>query len=84
MKNKVLIELIVPDIDEKFNLYIPINKRIGNIIVLLNKAVKELTNGLYDGTNKTTLYNRVTNEKYAVNSLVRETNIRNGTILILM
>lgn len=84
MKNKVLIELIVPDIDEKFNLYIPINKRIGNIIILLNKAVKELTNGLYDGNNKTTLYNRATNERYAVNSLVRETNIRNGTILILM
>ena len=33
MKNKVLIELIVPEIDEKYNLYIPINKRIGNIIV---------------------------------------------------
>ncbi len=84
MKNKVLIELIVPDIDEKFNLYIPINKRIGNIVVLLNKAVKELTNGLYDGNNKTILYNKVTNERYAVNSLVRETNIRNGTVLILM
>ena len=47
MKNKVLIELIVPEIDEKFDLFIPVNKRIGNLIVLLNKSVSELTNGAY-------------------------------------
>ena len=44
MKNKVLVELIVPQIDEKYNVYIPINKKIGNVIVLLNKAISELTN----------------------------------------
>lgn len=50
MKNKILVEVVVPDIDEVYNIYIPINKKIGNIIVLLNKAIKELTNGIYDGT----------------------------------
>ena len=84
MKNKVLIELIVPDIDEKYNSYIPINKKVGNVIVLLDKAVKELTNGIYNGSNKTCLYNRLTGEKYLTNTLVRETNIRNGTSLILI
>lgn len=84
MKNKLLIELIVPDIDEKFNLFIPINKKIGNIIVLLNKSVCELTNGSYVGSNTTALYNKITGQKYAMNVLVRNTNIRNGASLILM
>ena len=84
MKNKILINVVVPDIDEKYDLYIPINKKIGNVIGLLQKAIKELTNGIYEGTNKACLYNRLTGEKYAVNSIVRETNIRNGTILILL
>ena len=84
MKNKVLIEVIVPEIDEKYNLYIPINKKIGNIIALLDKAVKEITNGVYVGSNKTALYNRLTGEKYSINTLIRETNIRNGTSLILI
>lgn len=84
MKNKILIELIVPEIDEKFNLFIPINKRIGNIIVLLNKSVFELTKGVYTGTNKTLLYNKLTGESYNVNDLVRNTNIKHGTSLILM
>ena len=84
MKNKILVELIVPELDEKFNLFIPINKKIGNIIVLLNKSVKELTNGAYDGTNTTALYSKATGEKYSINVLVRETDIRNGTSLILI
>ncbi len=84
MKNKILIELIVPEIDKRYNIYIPINKKIGNVIVLLNKAVKELSDGIYDGTTKTSLYDRITGEKFSINSLVRETNIRNGSKLILI
>lgn len=84
MKNKLLIELIVPDIDEKFNLFIPINKKIGNVVCLLNKSVFELTNGAFVGSKITCLYNKNTGEKYSVNDLVRNTDIRHGTSLILM
>lgn len=84
MKNKVLIELLVPDIGKIYNLYIPVNRKVGNIISLLNKALLELSNGTFVGTNITGLYNRETGERYAVNVLVRETNIRNGTSLIII
>lgn len=84
MKNKILIELIVPEVDKKYNLYIPINKKVGNLIVLLNRAIKELSDGIYEGTEKTSLYDRKTGEKYSINALIRETNIRNGSSLILI
>ena len=84
MKNKFLIELVVPDIDEKFNLFIPINKRIGNIIVLLNKSVCEITNGAYIGSEKNCLYSKTTGKKYEINDLVRNTDIRHGSSLILI
>lgn len=84
MKNKLLVELIVPEIDEKYNLYIPINKKVGNVIGLLIRAVKDMSNGLYEGTTKTALYDSITGEKYAFNVLIRETNIRNGATLILI
>lgn len=84
MKNKVLIHLIVPEIDEKYNLYIPINKKVGNVIVLLNRAVKEFSNGNYQGTSKTGIYNSITGEKYSINVLIRETDIRNGTSLVII
>jgi len=84
MKNKILVELIIPEIDEKYNIYIPINKKVGNLIVLLNKVIKELSNGIYNGNEKTALYDKKTGEKYNINSLVRETTIRNGSSLILI
>ena len=63
MKNKVLVEVIVPEIEAVYDIYLPINKRIGNIIMLLNKTVSELTNGCFVGTNYTALYNKDTSLK---------------------
>ena len=84
MKNKVLVELVVPDIEKKYDFFIPVSKKIGNVIVLLNKAIADLNNGLYQGSNLTSLYNKNTSQRYAVDELVRNTDIRNGTTLILL
>ncbi len=84
MKNKVLVELFVPSIDEVFNLYLPVNRKIGNIIGLLNKSLFELTNGAFVGDEKTCLYNRMTGEQYRMDIILRETNIRHGASLILL
>lgn len=84
MKNKVLVELVVPTIESSFDIYLPINKRIGNIITLLNKIVSEYSEGCYEGNEKSALYNRDTSQKYDVNTLLYNTDIRNGTTLILL
>jgi hypothetical protein len=84
MKNEVLIELIVPVIEEKYNVYIPINRRIGNIIVLVSKAIFDISSGLYQIDENNSLYNRETGQKYLVDDLVRLTDFRNGTSLILI
>lgn len=84
MKNKVLVELIIPEIEASYNIYLPINKRIGSIITLLNKTVSELTNDCYIGGTTTSLYNRDTNIKYHPNEILYNTDIRNGTTLILL
>lgn len=82
--NKILIKLIVPELDKSFDLFIPISKKIGNIIELINKGLEELNNDVYFGSKRQFLYNRYTGVRYNVNSLVYETDIRNDTILILI
>lgn len=84
MKNKVLVKLIVPEIDQEYDVYLPINRKIGNIINLLNEAIVELTNGEITTSNKNSLFNGITNEIYAPDKQLIETNIRNGTILVLI
>lgn len=84
MKNKILIEVIVPSIEARYDLYIPINRRIGNLITLLNKTIQEMSEDCFIGDNHTALYNRDTNQKYNPNDLIYNTDIRNGTSLILL
>lgn len=84
MKNKVLIELLVPEIDETYNVYLPINKRIGKCITLLIKAINDINFSNFINNNECVLVNRITGETYDKNLLIRNTNIRNGATLILI
>ena len=40
MDYKVLIRLYVPEIEQNYEVYIPINKTISQVLILLNKLVK--------------------------------------------
>lgn len=84
IKNKVFVKLLVPEIDKSYDIYLPINKKIGNIINLLNQAISELTLGEIKLSNENSLFNAVTKEKYSPDVLLLNTNIRNGTTLILV
>lgn len=84
MKNKVIIELIIPEIEEKYSLYIPVTKKVGEIIPLLGKSVADFTYGSYTYDDKTALYNAISAERYDPNDMIINTDIRNGTQLILL
>ena len=83
IKNKVFIKLIVPEIDKEYDLYLPVNKKIGNIVILLNESINELTNGELELSNNNKLYNSKTKEYYSSDVLLINTNIRNGSTLVL-
>ena len=83
IKNKVFIKLKVPEIDKDYDIYLPVNKKIGNIIILLNQAIYELSNGEIELSENNKLYNEKTKELYSPDILLLNTNIRNGTILVL-
>lgn len=84
INNKVLVKLIVPEIDKYFYIYLPINKKIGNIIFLLNQAISDLSEGELITSNSNKLYNVKTKECYTSDVLLVNTNIRNGTQLVLI
>lgn len=81
MDNKVLIDLVVPEIDLQYDIYLPINKKIGGVIKLLVKSINE-ENGT--DIDFKLLYNADTGECYDYNMLIANTNIRNGTRLVLI
>ncbi len=84
MDNKVLVSLFVPEIGNTFDVYLPVSKKIGNIIILLNKAINELSNGNYRLDANNLLYNVETKQVYNADLLLANTDIRNGTKLLLI
>ena len=83
-KNKILIELEIPLIEKTYDLYIPINKTIGTIKQLIEEALIELTENAYIIKDDTNFYSKETGEIYDVNKIVRETNLQNGSRIILI
>ena len=81
---KVLIKLNVPIIEEKYDIWLPLNKTIYEIIQLLMKAIKENTGESYEPKELPSLYDKITGKEYNINLKVIETNIRNGSEIILI
>ena len=84
MSNKILIELDIPLIEKNFDLYIPINKKIGTIKRLIEEELVELTDKAYTISDSTNLYSKDTGEIYDVNKNVRDTDLKNGSRIILI
>lgn len=84
MNNKVFIIVETPLIEQKFEVYIPIGKKIYKVANILSKAVSELSGGHYPIRPDATIYSKVTGKPYNVNLTVKDSDIRNGTEIILI
>lgn len=84
MENKILIILNVPELDETYDMMIPTSRKIGNLIELISKFLTEITDGKYKVDIHKNLYNKENGQRYNNNALVIDTDIRNGTRLILI
>lgn len=82
--NKIIVKLYVPKIDKEYDVFIPTNKRISMVIILLVKAINELSNGSFNPIEMPMLYNKLNAKPYDINITIKESDIRNGSELILI
>ena len=47
MEYKVLVKIIVPEIEKNYEMYIPINKTISQISVLINRLINNVSFGTF-------------------------------------
>ena len=82
--NKILVNLNVPTIERKYNLWIPDNSKIQDIVELMVKGINELNDGQYEPKTMPLLYDKKTGKVYDLNLTVESANIKNGTEIILI
>ncbi len=81
--NKVNVDLIVPGVGERYNIFIPVNKTVGEIITILNNSINELT-GCFPLSNRLSLLDVTENKIYDYNTELINTGIKNGSVLALI
>ncbi len=83
-KNKILVELSIPIIEKNYDLYIPINKKVGTVKKLIEEGLLELSDNDYMIKKDSNFYSKETGEVYDVNKTIRETDLKNGSRIILI
>ena len=84
MNNNILIEIEIPSIEKKYDVFIPINKKVGTIKKLLEQALIELSDRAYQITEDSNFYSKENGEMYNVNHTIRDTNLKNGSRIIFI
>ena len=84
MNNKVLVTINVPSLEKSFDIFVPVNRRVHSVISLVKKSLFDISGHAFNMDATYTLYNAVTGAPYDMNVLIRDTDIRNNTSLILL
>ena len=68
----------------EFEVWLPIAKKIGEIIYLIAKSINELTSGEYVPAEMPALYDKETGKQFDIEQNVKEAGIRNNTELVMI
>lgn len=81
---KYLVDVYLPASGEHFDVLLPFNKRIGEVISLLTGTIVPLSGNSYKRTPDTVLINAANGEVYDLNTTVFDSGIKNAAKLILI
>lgn len=82
--NKILLEISIPSIEKSYDVFVPVSKRIGTIKSLVEKGIIDLTDHNYKVKEDTNLYSKETGEIYDINMKIIDSDLKNGSRLILL
>ena len=84
MKNKILINVIVPSIEKSFNTYIPINKKVGTVKKYILKSIVELSEGYFSESDKVIFLDRDNSIELNDNIFIKDSSIMNGSKIVIL
>lgn len=82
--DKILVEVYVPAEGVSYDVLLPRELKIRDVILLLSKAVASLSNGCYEEEDGALLCDRQTGKLLDVNHSVYELSLQNGSSLMLI
>lgn len=83
MDFKVYVIIEAPVLDKEFEVLIPIDRRVHDLVSLMKQSVPAFNTGYYENNNLQ-VFNKITGKIYDMNLIIKDSNIKTGTKLILI
>ena len=84
MSKKALVEISVPAAAQKYDVYIPLESKMSEVVAMVAGALSDLSEGSYKATADAVLCDADTGIIYNVNMEVAELGIKTGSRLMLI
>jgi hypothetical protein len=82
--NKVLVEIFLPAANMSFDVYLPLESPMSEVLVLVSSLMNDLSDGKYKATGNEVLCDAASGIIYNINMAVAELGIKNGSRLMLI
>ena len=82
--DKVLVEVFVPVLDRSYDIFIPLRSPMHEVLELIKKAIKEMSDGRFIANENTAICYRENGAIININLSVYELEIKNGSKLMLI
>lgn len=82
--NKISVTVEIPLLESKYDVFIPIDKTIKVITKSLVDGINDLSRGFFPTNKKITIYSKKTGLIYDPNKLVIDTDLENGSSIVLI
>lgn len=84
MNNKVLVEISLPASGDKFDVFIPLEMKMYEVLKLVSGALSDLSDGKYKATDEAVLCDADTGIIFNINMEIAELGIKTGSRLLLI
>lgn len=81
--NKILVRIKCPLISQEYEMFLPLNKTIGKVTKLVQKAIIDLNVEMIPNKETAVLIKPDNNEILDPEKIVMDSNIKNGDTLVL-
>jgi len=83
MDFRVYVIIYAPILEKKYEVLVPIDRRVHDLVSLLKKSIPELSSDYYTN-NQPNIYNKISGNVYDMNTIIKDSDIRTGTRLLLI
>jgi hypothetical protein len=82
--NKILVEVFLPALGQSYDVFIPLESQLSEVILLLTKVLNDLSSGCYIAGEDAILCDRETGNIFSINMSVYELGLKSGSKLMLI